>query len=129
MRAAIRVRLMPAMFVGAVLSACTTVLGLGDYTIRSGGADAASEANPEAAAATVDVAVEAGVPDASYDAIGCDADPTRPCYPCAPSTPAQLVNACTSVECVSFDDTTRLTHLLPDGGLPPLPPVRDGGTE
>ena len=51
----------------------------------------------------------------------CVADPALSCYPCPPTTPEQLTNACTSATCVPFDDTTRLTNLFPGGSLPPLP--------
>ncbi|HVW24868.1 MAG TPA: hypothetical protein VHC69_05830 [Polyangiaceae bacterium] len=52
---------------------------------------------------------------------GCGAGSAGQCYRCTPTTPAQIVNACTTSTCVPFDDATRLAHLLPDGGLPPLP--------
>ena len=42
------------------------------------------------------------------------------CYACAPATVPEFENACSGATCVPFDDT-RLTKLLPDGGLPPLP--------
>ncbi len=42
------------------------------------------------------------------------------CYACAPKTTEQFLNACTSSQCEPFD-RARLTHLRPDGGLPPLP--------
>jgi hypothetical protein len=42
------------------------------------------------------------------------------CYACAPKTNDQFLNACTGAECQPFDKK-RLTHLRPDGGLPPLP--------
>ena len=64
-------------------------------------------------------------PDADAGAdvgvVTCAVDPARGCYPCAPTTSEQLTNACTSATCVPFDDTTRLTKLLPGGSLPPLP--------
>jgi hypothetical protein len=42
------------------------------------------------------------------------------CYACAPKTTQEFLNACTTAQCEPFD-RKRLTHLLPDGGLPPLP--------
>jgi hypothetical protein len=42
------------------------------------------------------------------------------CYACAPKTNEQFLNACTDSQCAPFD-RKRLTHLRPDGGLPPLP--------
>jgi hypothetical protein len=55
------------------------------------------------------------------DTGACVVDPAVGCYPCAPTTSEQVTNACTSSTCVPFDDTTRLTKLLPGGSLPPLP--------
>lgn len=51
----------------------------------------------------------------------CALDPVLGCYPCAATTSEQLTNACTSAVCVPFDDATRLTKLLSNGALPPLP--------
>jgi hypothetical protein len=45
----------------------------------------------------------------------------RACYSCPPMTQAEFHTACTNASCQSFDNATRLTKLLPDGGLPPLP--------
>jgi hypothetical protein len=59
--------------------------------------------------------------DAGTDTGVCVVDPARGCYPCTATTSEQVTNACTSAACVPFDDTTRLTKLLPGGGLPPLP--------
>jgi hypothetical protein len=42
------------------------------------------------------------------------------CYACKPKTTDEFLNACTDAKCQPFDKK-RLTHLLPDGGLPPLP--------
>ena len=42
------------------------------------------------------------------------------CYACTPKTTDEFLNACTSAKCQGFD-AKRLTHLRPDGGLPPLP--------
>jgi hypothetical protein len=59
--------------------------------------------------------------DTGADTVSCVVDPVRGCYPCAPTTSEEVVNACTSSTCVPFDDATRLTKLSPGGGLPPLP--------
>jgi hypothetical protein len=66
-------------------------------------------------------------PDAYADA--CAGDANNSCYACPPTTSTQFRNACTNATCVPFDDQTRLTHLLPDGALPPLPsgPTDAGG--
>jgi hypothetical protein len=110
----------------SALFGCSTLLGLGDYSVTSdeGGAAAPDAIASEGAvntyandgAVTVHeasvVAPEAGV---------CNLDPRSHCYPCAPTTQVQFLNACTSGTCVAFDDSQRLANLLPDGALPPLP--------
>ncbi len=125
-----RARRVLGIVAGAALGACSTVLGLQDYAVGPVARDA-GDAGPDA---TVDAATDA-LPDAGAHvedgATGCDGGDSS-CYFCAPSTPSQLLNACTSAECVPFDDTTRLTHLLPDGALPPLPlplPRSEAGTD
>jgi hypothetical protein len=54
---------------------------------------------------------------------GCESknDAGIACFSCKPEMPLEFENACTSAECAAFDDKTRLTKLLPDGKLPPLP--------
>ena len=42
------------------------------------------------------------------------------CSPCA-APMAGLLNACSNVTCVPFDNRTRLHNLTPDGGIKPLP--------
>jgi hypothetical protein len=125
---------MPAAFAGGALSACTTLLGLGDYAVRLGGADATSDVAVEGASAggpdaLADAASPEATQEATHDAVVCDGDLTKQCYPCAPATQPQFLNACTSASCVAFDDTKRLNNLLPDGALPPLPSRGDGGAE
>jgi hypothetical protein len=83
--------------------ACNGLLGLGDFAV--------SDADDGGTCA---------------DGQTSDADLAVVCYPCNPLTPAQLLNACTGAQCLPFD-RARLTKLLPDGGLPPLPPDPDGG--
>jgi hypothetical protein len=41
----------------------------------------------------------------------------------APKTHVDFLNACTSSQCVPFDDRARLAHLKSDGSLPSLPPA------
>ena len=117
------------------MAGCTTALGLSDYTFpatepEAGSSDDSATSRPDQAAPPADASsahAEAGAPLAEADAKTCDVDLTAQCYPCAPSSHAQFLNACTSAACVPFDGT-RLTHLLPDGGLPPLPtPAVDAG--
>lgn len=116
-------------------AACSTALGLSDYVFRpseseGGVTDArASGDGPEGSASNGDGATgkaEAAA-DASEDVTSCDVDLASQCYPCAPQLNAQFLNACTSSACVPFDDGTRVTHLLPDGALPPLP--SDSGSD
>jgi hypothetical protein len=104
-------------------------LGIGEYAVvlDAGGsigredgsqaviADAADES--DAAERAADAAT-----DARSDA-GCNVGAGAGCYPCAPTTPAQFLSACTSATCVPFDDMQRLTKLSADGALPPLPPI------
>jgi hypothetical protein len=118
-----------------VAAGCTTALGLSDYTFPATAPDAGSSdgsvaSRPDQAAPLADASsahAEASEPQAEAGAETCNVDLTVQCYPCAPSSQAQFLNACTSASCVPFD-ATRLTHLSPDGGLPPLPtPAVDGG--
>lgn len=90
--------------------ACNSILGLGDYKVSGAAAGAAGGSGGGA----------------------CDWDPASgACYPCAPTNDQQYLNACTSAECVAFDDATRITKLLPDGGLPEVPElaVTEAGAE
>jgi hypothetical protein len=136
---------------------CTAAIGLSDYTFGEHGADggppdASSATLPDrteprgasagdadaggsdastgdAGAAGSDASegdADAGGSDAA-DAASCSVDLATTCYPCAPATQPQFLNACTSAACVPFDDT-RVTLLLPDGGLPPLTMRVDAGT-
>lgn len=93
----------------AALGACDAVIGLSGYSFDGSavGLDA-SDDNPSA-------------PDTG----NCNVDLTKECYPCAPQTNEQYANKCSQgAVCTGFQDLTGL--LLPDGGLPPLPPL-DGG--
>jgi len=52
----------------------------------------------------------------------CAVDLTEVCYPCAPETTEEFLNACGESACIPFDRARLEGLLLPDGGLPPLPP-------
>jgi hypothetical protein len=119
--------------VGWVAAACTTALGLSDYVFRTTGSEGGAQQEATRIEASVGseegktgtaAGAEAGT-DASGDVTNCDVDLGSQCYPCAPTGGTQFLNACTSAMCVPFDDT-RVTGLLPDGALPPLP-VQDAG--
>jgi hypothetical protein len=110
---------MTAALIGA---GCGTVLGLDGYTTRGGPSDGGHLGTPEQTN-TDDLADARAV-----DSANCDVDLTSTCYACAPSDTLQFFNACTTATCVPFDDLTRLTALLPDGAVPPLPPL-DAGTD
>ncbi len=138
--------------IAAATVACNAILGLGDYVVGPP-ADAGADATPfdstapfdaqigeepDAAASSASAASDAALgPDAfdasaGSDAPNCNADPltfTDPsqCYGCTPTTSPQFANACTTSGCVPFDDT-RLTNLLLDGALPPVPP-KDASSE
>jgi hypothetical protein len=43
------------------------------------------------------------------------------CYACPPATDLQYESACTNAICRPFDNKKRLSHLLPEAGLSPLP--------
>lgn len=89
----------------AVTCDCTTILGLGDYTIGGAG-DASTDAGGDALA----------------EAARCDAD-------------LNPLNACTDSTCIPYDDVEHIKHpqYSPTGKLPPvtdLPPdsgVADAG--
>ena len=116
-----------------MLASCTSILGIGDFAVQPVRDAAPGDVAVEATALDAGAPVESSTidaPDARYaaaDATTCDVDLAVQCFPCAPKAPPELLNACTSASCVPFDDSTRLTNLLPDGGLPPLPPFDAGG--
>jgi hypothetical protein len=97
---------------GGVVAGCSNVLDSGRYHAV---ADVASDSG------TVADGQASTFADVATDVANCNVDPTAQCYPCAPTTSGQLLNACTAASCVPFDDTTRLANMLPDGALPPLP--------
>jgi hypothetical protein len=98
-----------------IVLACNSILGLGDFAVTPDPADATDEQ-----VATGDAG--GSCPDSGIS----NADLSAVCYPCSPLTTEQLLNACTGAQCIPFD-RARLTKLLPDGGLPELPPDLDGG--
>jgi hypothetical protein len=68
-------------------------------------------------AARCDLSGHVCVPTHATGDGGCEGDGA--CYRCAPTTNAELQNACSDATCRPFD-RRRLTRLV-DGGLPPLP--------
>jgi hypothetical protein len=131
MRSLSRARAAGIAAVAVLVVGCSTAIGLSDYTFRADGADTGA---PDTSSATLPDRMEP--PDAppgdagagGADAASCSVDLATQCYPCAPVTQPQFLNTCTSAACVPFDDT-RVTLLLPDGDLPPLPSqTGDGGT-
>jgi len=106
----------------AATGGCSPVIGLEGYsthteTVDRGEGTAAGDGGAD------------GFAEAAADGTaGCDVDLTTQCYACAPTEMPQFLNACTNAACVPFDDVKRLTHLLPKGGLPPLPPL-DAGSD
>ena len=94
------------------MAGCSNVLDVARYhSVADVGSDSGTVADGQASS----------FGDAGTDVANCSVDPTAQCYPCTPTTTAQLLNACTAASCVPFDDTTRLGNLMPDGALPPLP--------
>jgi hypothetical protein len=141
MRSLSRARAAGIAAVAVSIAGCSTAIGLSDYTFRADGADggasdASSATLPDRQrprdVSTGDASVSTGDAGAggadAADAASCSVDLATQCYSCAPATQPQFLNACTSAACVPFDDT-RVTLLLPDGGLPPLPTqAEDAGT-
>jgi hypothetical protein len=96
-----------------IVLACNSILGLSDFNVTPDSGDASDETGT-------------GDSGTCKDGDTSDADLATVCYPCNPLTTEQLLNACTGAQCLPFD-RARLTSLLPDGGLPSLPPDPDGG--
>lgn len=97
--------------------ACNALLGLSDFDVtpdptEAGGGDTSMPI------------VDSG--GGCADGQTSDVDLKLECYPCNPLTPQELLNACTAAQCIPFD-RARLTNLLPNGELPPLPVDLDGG--
>ena len=102
-----------------VASGCSTLIGLDGYTTRSEAPDGSQIERP------VDASADTLAP-ISADSASCEIDASFECYACTPTQPSQFLNACTTATCVPFDDSVRLTNLLDDGGLPPLPVAEAG---
>lgn len=115
-----------ARFQGAVCDAVThlcvpgvaskptpTLANAGDPTV-----DAGTDGDP---ARGSDVAAGGAGPEgtASGSSRGCRV--AAGCAPCAPPPSLELLNGCSDVICVAFDNHVRLSNLGPDGGLTPLP--------
>jgi hypothetical protein len=122
--------------IAVALAACDSLYGLDGYSTHPSSVDAGHAGSPVDASTDTgfDGAADSAFDDASDDgasdsAPSCDVDLTVQCYACAPTETPQFLNACTNASCVPFDDPSRLANLLPDGGLPPLPPLSaDGGS-
>ena len=124
-----------AVWIAGSAMGCSMALGLSGYTfdaVQDGGTPDArpTKGTPGSAPeAGVDAARETGgdVTASAPDASTCDVDLATQCYSCVPTVTVEFLNACTSAACVPFDDT-RVTRLLADGGLPPLP-AGDAGND
>ncbi len=84
-------------------------------------ADAPADVTADAATdVTADVTADAAA-DVTADAAadGSCAPGDGGCISC-PTTSAEIINRCTTASCARFE-RARLTRLLPDGALPPLP--------
>jgi hypothetical protein len=99
-----------ASWIVVSVCACDAVIGLGEYKFGDGGS------------------MEGGGGDVTPpgDSGTCNVDLTKECYPCQPTSNEQFLNSCSNgAVCTGFQDLKGL--LLPDGGLPPLPPLDAGG--
>jgi hypothetical protein len=105
-------------------TACNAVLGLGEYSVESPDSSLADAPSGTDSGRPDDAAGEAAAVEASCDAW---TPASGQCYACPPATNPQILNACTNADCVPFDDKARVTKLLSDGGLPPVPDPFDGG--
>jgi hypothetical protein len=97
-----------SLIASAPCAGCNSILGLGGFSVG------------------YDAGTDAGKHDAPGKSCG-DAVASGQCYPCAPETAPQYLNACTDAGCVPFDDTARIKNLPADGNLPPVPNVPDAG--
>ena len=113
---ATRLGLVLAVAASGAAFACNSLIGLTDFEVVPDPVEAGPQETsmPEIDATT-------GCADGQTS----DVDLRLECYPCAPLSNEQLLNACTGAQCIPFD-RSRLTNLL-DGGLPPLPVDLDGG--
>jgi hypothetical protein len=115
-------------------AACDSLYGLDGYSTHPNSVDGGHGGSSVDASSSSGSDGESGIDDgsdggATDSAASCDVDLTVQCYACAPTETPQFLNACTNASCVPFDDLSRLANILPDGGLPPLPPLQaDGGS-
>jgi hypothetical protein len=72
----------------------------------------ASSPVSDASDAAAEAAAEAGAPPCRGP---------KGCFQCAPTNDLEYANRCTEAQCKPFDNRARLTRLLPDGALLPLP--------
>jgi hypothetical protein len=82
--------------------------------------DVTTDALPDVAADATDAGGDVATDAAPDVADGSCAPGDGGCSSC-PSSSAEIINRCTGASCARFDNSARLTRLLPDGGLPPLP--------
>lgn len=109
-----RLRWLALVALAALVFACNSLLGLTDFQVT-----------PDATDASDDVVAADGAVTCT-DGGAADVNLAEVCYPCTPVVTEQFLNACTGAQCVPFD-RARVTRLLPDGALPPLPPDPDAG--
>lgn len=84
---------------------------------------ASSEGGTSGAGTTASTTHDTGA-DTTNGAVdtGVDCEGPDGCYGCAPTTPTQVLNACTDATCEPFPNTPeRLPLLEADGALPPIP--------
>jgi hypothetical protein len=79
----------------------------------------AGSANDAAAEAATDAGAVPDQGDAHADAPVCRSQ--GGCLPCPATAAPGLLNACTGVLCVPFDNAARLHNLTADGAIKPLP--------
>lgn len=78
-----------------------------------GGSDGSASGDASTADAQVVDGALSCIDPAGFDGAGC--------YRCEPIDIVSLENACTSAQCLPFDNTLRLSKLNSDGSLPDLP--------
>lgn len=121
------------------VSGCTVQQVEPPTTATEGGSDPSTSAGPTSGASTGETptttdptattsgtttddpsAGSSGDPTATTGGVDCDGP--NGCYNCKPTTPVQVLNACTDASCEPFANTKeRLPLLNQDGTLPPLP--------
>ena len=114
---------------GAVVFAagCGQLLDASAYHVLSDEGDASSLVDGTSAIDSSHEPIDAPSTDGSSDACAASMQDARTCYPCAPTSPAEILNACTAAQCAPFDNASRIAFTS-SGALPPLPPLPDAGT-